>query len=177
MKDGEVLISLQFFSTLLSMVNLSNITEFLNPSHVHFPYPTNTNDELQHLVHCKTESAGFTPFSENVQSNGTSTSSIQTSQGANLADSLRMNASIPAGIPSFIPPPVDMIPPQLPTQLISQPSIVTTPPRPIVIPFDSVKSHGIIRQLGVVPTVVKTEKLGMSFLSRLFPDGPMQLSQ
>ncbi|OAO17974.1 hypothetical protein AV274_0307 [Blastocystis sp. ATCC 50177/Nand II] len=119
LKDGEVLISRQFFVTLLSMVNVTNISEFLTSDHVHFPYPSNTEDELKHIMHPNPEPVAFNP-----------------------------------------PPP----------------SLVTTLRTPIVIPFDSVKSHSIIRQLNVPPTVVKTDKLGLSFLSRLFPDSAVGMS-
>ena len=162
-----MLISRQFFVTLLSMVNVMNISEFLTPDHVHFPYPSNTEDELKHIIHPNPEPVTFDPSLAKVPNPDPFSASVHPSPLANLTNPLRSNVPIP--------PPVD-IPPQLPPQLMTQPSIVATLPTPIVIPFDSVKSHSIIRQLTMPPTVVKTDKLGLSFLSRLFPDGAVGMS-
>lgn len=162
-----MLISRQFFVTLLSMVNVTNISEFLTSDHVHFPYPSNTEDELKHIMHPNPEPVAFNPPPVRVSNPEPFSASVHPSPLANLTNPLR--SSVP------IPPPVD-IPPQLPPQLMTQPSLVTTLRTPIVIPFDSVKSHSIIRQLNVPPTVVKTDKLGLSFLSRLFPDSAVGMS-
>ena len=145
--EGEVAIPREFFAILFSTIDPLKASAFLTPQHIRFNYATT---DLEEAVHPKDERIVLIPYSEPQRS---------------MASSLSFHLPVqPMSYQGSGMSPAISVPSNLPLQ-----QAISLPPNPILVPFETVRSQDVIQTMEFTPVVVRTEKMGTSFLSRLLP--------
>lgn len=148
-REGEVVIPREFFAILFSTIDPLKASAYLTPQHVRFNYSTADTEEA---TQPKDERIVLIPYSE---------------------------------APGSMPPPLSLYPPvqpvnyqgvsgmspAVPSVRLNAPlqPVLMAPVNPVFVPFETVRSQDVIRKLEFNPEIVRTEKMGTSFLSRLLP--------
>ena len=148
-REGEVVIPREFFAILFSTIDPLKASAFLTPQHIRFNYSSADTEEPPPP---KDERIVLIPYSEAPGSMSSPLSLYPPAQPVNYQGGGGLSPAVPS------------------VRLNSPLQQVLVPPaNPVFVPFETVRSQDVIRKLEFNPEIVRTEKMGTSFLSTLLP--------